>query len=729
MLLVQARSLSGLGYYFDATYAARVAKTPGGRGEHYGGALARRLGLDQISGARSDFSTLLSGRDPVTGEILDSRRGRVRHAFFDVVFTSPKSVSLLYALSEPPVRSAVLLAHERARDATLDYLERRAAWVKSPRDDRRSDRADGLCWRAFVHHTSRSGDPHLHSHVLVANLVSSAARGWSTLDSGPLYAERRSAGALFDAALRFELHEMLGVEFRSRTAPGSDIAAFSDQVIDSFSQRANAIRAAGAASRNRSQVSKDPLLRGLRPDKVAEPPIDELAAVWSSRARAVGVVPGRDVIDVVGRRAPRPEAPERIAQLVDAAVLGAVAGFGSSFSRSELIVATGRVLDVGVTVSVFESRIDAAIAGSGHRIDAGSRAERSGRPPYDNRGLRGYANATVRTALLAEESYLSSALRLSAMRDERALREAVLQSKAVLLADSRRSPLANYDKIRRLRELAYAAFAREQIVAPSPRALARFEAATGAVGGESATRSREELSPRLTLIVDARRIDVARRAALVAGGLSSGGQVVLCDLETWKAGPHERAQEAEYVPDSVAPTRWYRDGSRAIAFAADLTSAVAEVEALRNRLGPDVAVVADERLATLIGGDVVASRGRSAVTHLAKARVVVLGDAASVRLSPGVTEHTYVMAAPLARDLADERALAYALMSTSGRPARGAAVLLSPLERLARGWTMVTDIDRGDVEVGLGRSSRQQRGKEWRLERRGERDRAHLGPE
>ncbi len=140
MLLVQARSLSGLGYYFDATYSARVAEAPGGRGEHYGGEVARRLGLGQTSGSRAGFATLLSGRDPVTSQPLDPGRERVRHAFFDIVFTSPKSVSLLYALAEPPVRAAVLLAHEHARDATLEYLERHAAWVQVPGEDRRSER-------------------------------------------------------------------------------------------------------------------------------------------------------------------------------------------------------------------------------------------------------------------------------------------------------------------------------------------------------------------------------------------------------------------------------------------------------------------------------------------------------------------------------------------------------------------------------------------------------------
>jgi conjugative relaxase-like TrwC/TraI family protein len=728
MLRVQARSISGLGYYFDSTYAARVAEAPGGRGEHYGGRVADRLDLDRISGARAGFATLLSGRDPATSEVLDAGHNRVRHAFFDVVFTSPKSVSLLYALSEPPIRAAVLLAHERARDATLEYLERRGAWVKTLGDDRRNERAEGLCWRAFVHHTSRSGDPHLHSHVLVANLVPSEARGWSPFDSGPFYAEQRSAEALFGAALRFELHDSLGVEFRSRTARGSDVAGFSDQVIDAFSQRANAIRAARSASRD-GLVSRAEFGRGLRPDKVAEPPIDHLVEAWRNRARGVGIVPERDVPGGSRSGTSGLEPPDRIARAVDTAVLGAVAGFCSSFSRSELIVASARALEVGVTVPLFESRVDAAIATPGQGVEVAIRVERSRRSGFDQRGLRRYATETVRAAISAEDDYCSSSLQLSAMHGEAPMRSALTQSPAVVLADIASSPLASYDAIRRLREAAFGVFAREQIVAPSPRSLSRFEAATGAVGGAGGLAGREEVAPRLMVIVDAYRFDVARRAALTADGLSSGGLVVLCDLEGSRAPLHEFDSAPRHVPEPLAEARWYRHGSRSIAFTSDLSSAIGEVESLGQRLGSDVVVVADDRLASLIGGEVVVASGRSVVACGDAKRAIVLGDAASVRLPLGLTECTYVMASPLVRDRSDERALAYALMTAVLRRQRVAVVSLGPSERLARGWSMVTDLDRGAAVLGLGHNPGEQRSKEWGLEGRGERDRAHLGPE
>jgi conjugative relaxase-like TrwC/TraI family protein len=48
--------------------------------------------------------------------------------------------------------------------------------------------AEGFVAAAFRHRTSRAGDPHLHTHVLVPNLVFSPQdERWSALDARPLY--------------------------------------------------------------------------------------------------------------------------------------------------------------------------------------------------------------------------------------------------------------------------------------------------------------------------------------------------------------------------------------------------------------------------------------------------------------------------------------------------------------------------------------------------------------
>ena len=68
---------------------------------------------------------------------------------------------------------------------------------------------------AFRHRTSRAGDPHLHTHVLVANTVRGPDGKWRTLDFRHVYAHAKTAGYLYEAHLRHLLTERLGVEWRA----------------------------------------------------------------------------------------------------------------------------------------------------------------------------------------------------------------------------------------------------------------------------------------------------------------------------------------------------------------------------------------------------------------------------------------------------------------------------------------------------------------------------------
>ena len=103
--------------------------------------------------------------------------GRERLPGYDLTFRAPKSVSLLFALGEGEVSRDIKLAHEAAVRAALGYLEREAAFGR-----RRGEagmvpvRGEGFMAAAFQHRTSRAGDPLLHHHVLVANLVRDGAR-------------------------------------------------------------------------------------------------------------------------------------------------------------------------------------------------------------------------------------------------------------------------------------------------------------------------------------------------------------------------------------------------------------------------------------------------------------------------------------------------------------------------------------------------------------------------
>src|ERR1700739_3527807 len=108
---------------------------------------------------------------------------------FDLTFAAPKSVSLLRALTTDVNDKVVAEAHLRAVDAAMDYLHQHAGYTRghnqaTGKKDLR--RLPGLVGIAYQHETSRCGDPHLHTHVIVPNRQARADGTLVSIDSKSL---------------------------------------------------------------------------------------------------------------------------------------------------------------------------------------------------------------------------------------------------------------------------------------------------------------------------------------------------------------------------------------------------------------------------------------------------------------------------------------------------------------------------------------------------------------
>jgi conjugative relaxase-like TrwC/TraI family protein len=182
-----------------------------GRGESPGrwtGSGAETIGL----GGRVDddgFMALMEGRDPGTGERLKRVGGRSKVAAFDLTFSAPKSVSVLFAIGEPALTGALVEAHESAVDAALGYLEREACRVRRGRGGVRHEVGEGFVAAAYRHRMSRSEDPQLHTHVVAANMARGTDGRWTALDATPIYQHAKAAGFLYQAHLRAAVRERL----------------------------------------------------------------------------------------------------------------------------------------------------------------------------------------------------------------------------------------------------------------------------------------------------------------------------------------------------------------------------------------------------------------------------------------------------------------------------------------------------------------------------------------
>lgn len=224
----------------------------------------------------------------------------VRRAGFDVTFSAPKSVSILMALGDRALAQQVVAAHREAAAEALDLLERLSARAarghqgdgqQAPRID-----TDGFVAAAFTHTTSRSLDPQLHTHVVIANLARGVDGRWSALDSRTLHREATTASYLYQHRLRAELAERLGVAWTQIERGVAEIDGIPVAVRREFSTRRRQIEQAldrspakGVKGRARHLAAQAACLV-TRPAKRHES-AEDLRRQWVERAIAAGFGP------------------------------------------------------------------------------------------------------------------------------------------------------------------------------------------------------------------------------------------------------------------------------------------------------------------------------------------------------------------------------------------------------------------------------------------------------
>jgi conjugative relaxase-like TrwC/TraI family protein len=363
--------VAGSQEYYIRTVATGREEYYTGSGESPGswvGEGARRLGLDGDV-APDDLRLVLAGVSP-DGEILTA--GRVaetkRVTGFDLTWSAPKSVSLLYGLSDPVISGTVRAVHEDAVTQALRYLERQAFVVRRGAGGERQIGSHGMVAAAFVHRTSRAGDPQLHTHVLVANVAEGQDGTWSAPDARLLYHHARTAGFLYQAALRAGLGEDLGVRFGPVHRGMAELEGVDKCLLRGFSTRRQEIErllsVTGSHSARAAEVAA--LVTRTAKQTVGDESVTgwSLRERWLERARILGLT--GDLIDiglldhVVGlERWSGPtqvELDDLVRHLVGPAGLTA---HQSAFERRDVALALAEGLGRGASVADVEALADA----------------------------------------------------------------------------------------------------------------------------------------------------------------------------------------------------------------------------------------------------------------------------------------------------------------------------------------------------------------------------------
>jgi conjugative relaxase-like TrwC/TraI family protein len=298
---------------------------------------------------------------------------------FDLTFAAPKSVSLVRALrADGVINKAIADAHTTAIAEAMQYLNDHAGYtrVHNPvTGEKDLVRLPGLVAIAYQHETSRCGDPHLHTHVIVPNRQARADGRLLSLDGTSLYHEARAAGMIYQATLRRELHRPMGMEWApvDESTGMADLAGIDRDTITAWSRRSSQLRkwAAHHLTLIDGQLSATQLAaaqKATRPSKPEELSWDELVASWRADARGLRL----DRAAFERARADRVRTARGAfdrARLADAAARIDKA----AFTRADLVEVVAAQLPVDTDASPREI-VEGAVDAVGVRVTAPRRA-------------------------------------------------------------------------------------------------------------------------------------------------------------------------------------------------------------------------------------------------------------------------------------------------------------------------------------------------------------------
>ena len=204
---------------------------------------AERLGLAGKVRAE-EFLRLCENQHPSSGETLTQRLNTTRtesgdnaanrRIFFDFTFSPPKSVSIAGFLGKD---ERILEAHNRAVRLALREFEAFTA-TRVRVGGAQSDRLTGNFAAAlFTHDTSRTLDPHLHTHCIVFNATFDAVENrWKALQNHELLRARKFAENAYYHELTRELRGF-GYQIRNRVRGDFEVEGVSEQLCERFSKR------------------------------------------------------------------------------------------------------------------------------------------------------------------------------------------------------------------------------------------------------------------------------------------------------------------------------------------------------------------------------------------------------------------------------------------------------------------------------------------------------------
>ncbi len=310
-------------------------------------------------------------------------------AGFDLTFTVPKSASVLWALGDPATQQAVADAHREAVTSVLHLIEERFLHTRVGAHSCAQVATRGMLAAGFDHWDTRTGDPNLHTHVVIANKVQGPDGRWRSVDGQAIYHAAVACSEVYDTLLADALAARLpltwGLRDRGdRRNPAFEIHGIEDRLLTLFSARSGQIEThlRGLLADFTAEYGRDPTRREMlrlrqqatlasRPDKTVAP-LPTLFTRWRTQATAATGRPIEVTVAGALRGAPSPvqadavpaELMERFAQ----ATLVALGERRSTWTRPNLLAEAARatrllrVAGPSERIALLDRVVDAALS-------------------------------------------------------------------------------------------------------------------------------------------------------------------------------------------------------------------------------------------------------------------------------------------------------------------------------------------------------------------------------
>jgi conjugative relaxase-like TrwC/TraI family protein len=203
---------------------------------------AEELGLSREV-ATEDFRAVLRGQQPGSGAVLVPKAHGYsdRRAGWDATFNAPKSISIQALVGED---QRLIGAHGLAVGRALEELEQYA--LSRRRGGSEWVVTDKLVAARFEHIAARPArdmsdgyglDPHLHTHVVIANLTRRPDGEWRGLDPIEIYRSQSFATAVYRSELARAV-QGLGYHIRVTGSDGRwELEGYTREQVMAFSRR------------------------------------------------------------------------------------------------------------------------------------------------------------------------------------------------------------------------------------------------------------------------------------------------------------------------------------------------------------------------------------------------------------------------------------------------------------------------------------------------------------